>query len=133
MEIVAWNISRYRRHSLDQKTSLCHAYLAYVRCYQVLSMTNLIDVPAAAAIGSKEAERGISRIRVTVLPDGTLNRREAAKYLGRSSATLESWANQRIGPPYQTCMGRVFYRLVDLERFRNGQSSDDTQKRGKST
>jgi hypothetical protein len=67
-----------------------------------------------------QAPGAIEMVRVRVLPDGRLDRRNAALYLGRSPKTLAMWALQGRGPPPQKdkVSGRVFYLLSDLEACR---------------
>jgi hypothetical protein len=51
--------------------------------------------------------------RVYVHPDGRMDRKNAAKYLGFSPKTLADWAT--IGPRYVMVGGRVFYFQEDLD------------------
>lgn len=63
------------------------------------------------------------QIRVT--PDGRLNRKDAATYLGISETTLRDWAwksnakrhDASAYPPVVKVGGRAFYRLADLQKF----------------
>jgi hypothetical protein len=61
----------------------------------------------------------MEQVSVTVLPDGRLDRRNAAAFLGRSPKTLADWARLGLGPIPRKVGGRVFYRLQDLEAFRD--------------
>ena len=69
--------------------------------------------------GGRRSRREISVdvVRVRVLPDGRLDRRNAALYLGRSPKTLAQWALQGRGPPphKDKVSGRVFYYLDELD------------------
>jgi len=55
--------------------------------------------------------------RVRVLPDGRMDRANAAKYLGRKPKTLAMWALQGKGPRPHNVGGRPFYYLTELEEF----------------
>jgi hypothetical protein len=59
----------------------------------------------------------IDRVRVRVLPDGRLDRKNAALYLGLSQKTLAQWALQGRGPtPHKNKVsGRIFYYLDELD------------------
>ena len=69
------------------------------------------------------AIEGFERVRVRVTPDGRLNRKDAAAYLGRQPKTLAMWAVAGKGPAPVRVGGRCFYRLADLERFAGGPPS----------
>jgi hypothetical protein len=62
-------------------------------------------------------ESSLDLVRIRVLPDGRVDRRNAALYLNRSPKTLAQWALQRRGPPphKDNVSGRVFYCLDDLD------------------
>lgn len=53
---------------------------------------------------------------VTIRPNGTLNRVNAALYLGLSAKTLAEYASRGIGPAYIK-RGRVAYRKQDLDAW----------------
>ena len=74
-----------------------------------------MDAEIAGAGGERRAK--IEQVRVRVLPDGRLSRRNAALYLGCSSRTLEGWNYRGKGPPPHLVGGRVFYYLRDLDAF----------------
>lgn len=59
----------------------------------------------------------IVEVKVRVLPDGRLNRANAALYLGRSPKTLAEWTRLGLGPKSFLVGGRRFYHLSDLQRF----------------
>jgi hypothetical protein len=63
-------------------------------------------------IGSAEA---VDRVRVRVLPDGRMTRRDAARYLGFSEKTLAMWALSKKGPPSVRLGGRCWYYIGDLD------------------
>lgn len=56
-----------------------------------------------------------SYVTVRVTPDGRLNRKDAALYLGVSSKTLAEWARCGRGPPYFKVGSRCFYFVNDLK------------------
>lgn len=56
-------------------------------------------------------------VKVRILPDGRLNRQDAARYLGLSAKTLAIWGSQGRGPNMVKVGGRVFYYLEDLQAF----------------
>jgi hypothetical protein len=56
---------------------------------------------------------------IRVLPDGRLSRADAATFLGLRPKTLASWHSLGIGPVARRVGGRQFYRLADLEAFRD--------------
>ncbi len=69
------------------------------------------------------AESAIEQIRVRVLPDGRLARKDAAKYLGRAEKTLAMWAMEGKGPPSVLVGGRRFYFKDALDAFIQGQAA----------
>jgi hypothetical protein len=46
-----------------------------------------------------------------------LGQKELAERWRMSEATLERWRSDRIGPVFLKIMGRVLYRLIDIEGF----------------
>ncbi len=64
----------------------------------------------------------IENVRVRVLPDGRMARRDAARYLGVKVRTLAAWATQGKGPPVVKVGGLCFYRRADLDVFINRSS-----------
>lgn len=62
------------------------------------------------------------RVTVKVLPDGRVSRRDAAKYLGRTTKTLAAWACEERGPRPIKAGGRCFYWLSDLQAFARGDA-----------
>lgn len=69
-----------------------------------------------------EASPVVQRVVVRVLPDGRLNRRNAAKYLGVAAKTLAMWQIQDKGPPSRLVGGRRFYDQAALDRFIRGDT-----------
>lgn len=59
----------------------------------------------------------LERVRITVLPGGRVDRRNAAAFLGRKPQTLARCAMEKSGPPYNVVKGRTYYALHDLEQF----------------
>ncbi len=65
----------------------------------------------------------VETVRVRVLPDGRLDRNNAAAYLGRSPKTLADWALKGIGPRVRKVGGRCFYLKDDLDSFIRGKEA----------
>lgn len=61
----------------------------------------------------------LEKERIRVLPDGRVDRPNAAKFLGYTSGTLRNWAYRGIGPMVRKVGGKAFYRLEDLEAYRD--------------
>ncbi len=55
--------------------------------------------------------------RVFIHPDGRMNRKNAALYVGCASKTLADWATKGIGPHYVMVGGRAFYFRDDLDEW----------------
>lgn len=55
---------------------------------------------------------------IIVLPDGRMDRQNAARYLGLASRTLAQWASRGTGPKFIK-RGRVWYRREDLDAWIN--------------
>ena len=51
----------------------------------------------------------IEQVRVRILPDGRMTRKEAAKYLGVAAKTLAMWELEGKGPKSILVGGRRFY------------------------
>ncbi len=65
----------------------------------------------------------IEQVRVRVLPDGRMARKEAAKYLGRAEKTLAMWEMERKGAPSVLVGGRRFYFKDALDAFIRGEEA----------
>ena len=65
----------------------------------------------------------IERVRVRVLPDGRMSRKDAAKYLGRAEKTLAMWEMDSKGPPSVLVGGRRFYFKDALDAFIRGEAA----------
>ena len=63
------------------------------------------------------------RLRIRILPDGRLSRKDAAAYLGLSAKTLATWAMTGRGPQGRKVGGRVFYRRDELDQFISGDAA----------
>jgi hypothetical protein len=59
----------------------------------------------------------VDAVRVRVLPDGRMDRDNAARYLGRAAKTLAQWKTNGKGPPSKRVGGRIFYYRDDLDAF----------------
>ena len=69
------------------------------------------------------AEPAIEQVRVRVLPDGRMTRKDAAKYLGRAEKTLAMWEMEGKGPPSVLVGGRRFYFKDVLDAFIRGKGA----------
>lgn len=69
------------------------------------------------------AEPAIEQVRVRVLPDGRMTRKDAAKYLGRAEKTLAMWNLEGKGPPSLLVGGRRFYFKNALDAFIRGEAA----------
>ncbi len=68
-------------------------------------------------------EPAIEQVRVRVLPDGRMSRKDAARYLGRAEKTLAMWEMERKGPRSVLVGGRRFYFKDDLDAFIRGKAA----------
>ena len=68
-------------------------------------------------------EPAIEQVRVKILPDGRLSRKDAAKYLGRADKTLAMWELEGKGPPSVLVGGRRFYFKDVLDAFVRGEAT----------
>ena len=64
-----------------------------------------------------EPVAGIEQVVVEVLPDGRMNRKSTARYIGVAEQTLAVWAVRGVGPRPIRIGGRVFYRKGEVDRF----------------
>ena len=53
--------------------------------------------------------------RVFLHPDGRMDRKNTAIYLGCAPKTLADWAMKGIGPKYVMLGGKAFYFVQDLD------------------
>ena len=63
----------------------------------------------------------VDQVRVRVLPDGRMTRRDAATYVGVAEKTLAMWAMEGKGPPVHRVGGRCFYYVDQLNAFIRGK------------
>lgn len=54
---------------------------------------------------------------ITVTPDGRVTFDDAARFLGFSPKTLQQWRAKCYGPASYKIAGKLFYKLVELEKF----------------
>ena len=64
-----------------------------------------------------EHSRKSENVKSGILPDGRMNRANAARYLGVKPQTLSKWAMHGKGPRFARVGGRIFYFLDDLDAF----------------
>ena len=65
----------------------------------------------------------IEQVRVRVLPDGRMTRKETAKYIGRAEKTLAMWELQGKGPRSVLVGGRRFYYKAAVDAFIRGEAA----------
>ena len=65
----------------------------------------------------------IEQVRVRVLPDGRMSRKDAAAYLGRAEKTLAMWEMEGKGPQSVLVGGRRFYFRDVLDAFIRGEAA----------
>lgn len=72
----------------------------------------------------------IKPVEITIYPDGRLDTRNAALYLGASEKTLATWRCDGSGPKFIK-RGRIFYFRNDLDDWLNsgGKSVTTSQAR----
>ncbi len=68
-------------------------------------------------------EPAIEQVRVRVLPDGRMSRKDAARYLGRAEKTLAMWEMEAKGPQSVLVGGRRFYFKDVLDAFIRGEAA----------
>lgn len=56
-------------------------------------------------------------VRVFIHPDGRMDRKNTALYVGCAPKTMADWASKGIGPEYVLVGGRAFYFKDDLDRW----------------
>jgi hypothetical protein len=72
---------------------------------------------STAALPTAAPSAGIDHVRVRVLPDGRMDRRNAALYVGHAEKTFAEWATKGKGPRSVKVAGRIFYFQSDLDDF----------------
>ena len=66
--------------------------------------------------------------RVFIHPDGRMNRKNAALYVGCAAKTLADWATKGIGPGYVMVGGRAFYFREELDAWINSQGRSPSRR-----
>ena len=67
-------------------------------------------------------DEGLERVKVRVLPDGRVSRKDSAAYLGKKPKTLAMWELEGKGPPSCKVGGRRFYMLEALQSYVSGEA-----------
>ena len=88
-----------------------------------------IDMPAVRPVdmtpAPPEQTASIETVKVQILPDGRMDCKNAALYMGNKEKTLATWRTQGKGPRFVKVGGRVFYYRDDLDaeigKSRRGQ------------
>ena len=62
----------------------------------------------------------MDEVRILVLPDGRVDRANAAKFLGYQPKTLAEWHRLGKGPRRRLVGGRCFYLIDELREFAQG-------------
>ncbi len=70
-----------------------------------------------------------NHLNLFVFPDGRMDRKNAAQYLGCASKTLADWATKGTGPEYRLVGGRVFYFKSVLDAWIGAQSASPSSHR----
>jgi hypothetical protein len=68
-------------------------------------------------------QEGVDQVRVRVLPDGRLDRKNAAAFLGRTPKTLAEWKRLGVGPNCRLVGGRAFYDWADVQAYARGEAA----------
>jgi hypothetical protein len=87
-------------------------------------LTTAAVIAAAEALKRAEAA-SIDGVRVRMLPDGRMDRENAARYVGRQPKTMAMWAMLGKGPRWVKVGGRIFYYRADLDAFIRGEVALD--------
>ncbi|QUT05203.1 DNA-binding protein [Sphingobium phenoxybenzoativorans] len=69
------------------------------------------------------ADGGVELVKVRVLPDGRVDRRNAAAALNRRPKTLAEWQSKGFGPRPFLVGGRVFYKWAEVQAFARGEAA----------
>ena len=77
----------------------------------------------AAGLAHNQSQPTIDQVCVRVLPDGRLDRKNTAKYLGVAVKTLAMWQLNGKGPRSRLVGGRRFYFKSDLDAFIRGEAT----------
>ena len=79
----------------------------------------VVEAPNGQKVSLDQTE--VETVRVRVLPDGRMDRKSAAAYLGREPKTLAEWKLHGTGPRCVKVHGRCFYYRADLDAFIGGE------------
>lgn len=72
-------------------------------------------------MSSAESTVSLSELRVRVLPDRRVSRRDAGVILGRKSKTLSDWMLKGWGPRPIRVGGRIFHDLDEVLAMARGE------------
>ena len=72
---------------------------------------------------TEQASPNADQVRVRILPDGRMDRENAAKYLGNAVKTLAMWELEGKGPKSLLVGGRRFYFKSTLDAFIQGNAA----------
>lgn len=70
-----------------------------------------------------ETTADIELVRVRILPDGRMDRKNAARYLGLTPKTLAMWTTKGTGPKSHLVGGLRFYFKSALDAFIQGNAA----------
>ncbi len=70
-------------------------------------------------------------IRVFMYPDGRMDRKNSAIYIGCAPKTMADWAVKGIGPAYVMVGGRAFYFRDDLDDWIGSKGKSVSSRRPK--
>ena len=71
----------------------------------------------------EQAPPEVEQVRIRILPDGRMDRKNAAKYLGNAVKTLAMWEIEGKGPKSVLVGGRRFYFKNTLDAFIQGTAA----------
>ena len=75
------------------------------------------------SIEHSPARQTIDQVRVRVLPDGRMTRKDTARYQGLAEKTLAMWSIESKGPRVVHVGGRCFYYIEDCDAFVRGEAT----------
>ena len=65
----------------------------------------------------------VEHLKVVVLPDDRVDRKNAALALNRSPKTMAEWSRLGLGPRPFAVGGRIFYRWSEVQAFASGSTA----------
>ena len=86
-----------------------------------LSANSLVGINGEARMAALNERSDVEVMRVRILPDGRLARRDAAKYLGVAEKTMAMWQMNVKGAQSVRVGGRRFYFQANLDAFVRGE------------